>query len=149
MLLLVEDNPAEVVLLKEALKESPVPVSLCVVTDGEAALAFLHHEGGYHAAARPDLSVLDLNLPRMTGLAVLAQVKTERALQQIPVLILSSSLRDADIAQSYALGANAYLYKPFDLQDYFDTITEVIGFWCQRTVLPAHALCGSTLPRKE
>jgi CheY-like chemotaxis protein len=139
MLLLVEDNPADVVLLKEALKESPVPVPLCVVADGEAALAFLHHEGCYLAAARPDLIVLDLNLPGMTGLAVLAQVKTERALQQIPVLILTSSLQAADIAQSYALGANAYLHKPVELQEFFDTITEVIEFWCQRAVLPTHA----------
>jgi two-component system, chemotaxis family, response regulator Rcp1 len=136
MLLLVEDNPADVTLLKEALKESPVPVPLCVVADGEAALAFLHHEGCHQAAARPDLVLLDLNLPRLDSLAVLGQMKTESALKQIPVIILSNSLQPAAIAQSYALGANAYLHKPCELQDYVDMITELIGFWCQRTVLP-------------
>jgi two-component system, chemotaxis family, response regulator Rcp1 len=137
MLLLIEDNPADVVLLKEALKESPVPVQLSTVPDGTEALAFLHHQGRYHQAPRPDLIVLDLNLPQLTGQAVLAQVKNDEQLKQIPVVVLTSSTEPGDVAQSYELGANAYVHKPLELEEFFAMVHELIGFWYQRVVLPS------------
>ena len=139
MLLLIEDNPADVVLLKEALKESPIPIQLSTVCDGTEALAFLHHTGPYHAAPRPDLIVLDLNLPQLPGQAVLAQVKSDEHLKQIPVVVLTSSTDPADIAQSYELGANAYVQKPMELREFFAMVRELIGFWCRRAVLPSVA----------
>jgi chemotaxis family two-component system response regulator Rcp1 len=139
MLLLIEDNPADVVLLKEALKESPVPVQLSTVPDGPEALAFLHHEGRYHEAPRPDLIVLDLSLPKLKGQAVLAQMKSDASLKQIPVVVLTSSTRPEDVVQSYELGANAYVQKPLELMEYFAAVKELIRFWYQRVVLPSAA----------
>src|SRR5262245_2229571 len=136
MLLLVEDNPADVVLLKEALKESPVPVQLYTVRDGTDALAFLQHDDRYYEAPRPDLILLDLNLPRKSGHEVLAQLKSDANLKCIPVVILTSSTEPEDIEQSYALGANAYVQKPLELEEFFATIKDLVGFWCQRAVLP-------------
>jgi chemotaxis family two-component system response regulator Rcp1 len=143
MLLLVEDNPADIVLLREALKESPVPVQLCTVRDGTDALAFLQHEDRYREAPRPDLIVLDLNLPRKSGREVLAQVKSDASLKCIPVVILSSSTEPGDIEQSYELGANVYVRKPVDLEEYFATIRDLVGFWCQRAVLPSEGYAFS------
>jgi chemotaxis family two-component system response regulator Rcp1 len=141
MLLLVEDNRADVILLTEALKEAghdcPLPVELCTVATGRAALAFLHHEGRYHHAPRPDLIVLDLNLPGQSGQEVLAQVKSEGALRCIPVVVLTSSTRPEDIEQSYQLGANAYVHKSVELEEFFATVKALVGFWCQRVVLPS------------
>jgi chemotaxis family two-component system response regulator Rcp1 len=133
VLLLVEDNPAEVGLLKEALKRSPVPVQLCPVSDGTEALAFLYHADRYNAAPCPDLIVLDLNcgnLPELNGQAVLARLKTDVTLKQIPVVVFTSSTKPEDIAQSYALGANAYVQKPMELAEFFVLVDELIGFWC-------------------
>jgi chemotaxis family two-component system response regulator Rcp1 len=137
MLLLVEDNPADVVLLKEALKESPLPVQLCVVADGSEALAFLHHEQPYQDAPRPTLILLDLNVPRVPGQAVLAQVKAEANLKQIPIIVLSGSRRPDDIQQSYELGANAYLQKPLEFGAYVEMVQGLLDFWCRRAVLPS------------
>ena len=139
MLLLVEDNPADVVLLREALKESPIPVEFCTVPDGTDALAFLQHEDRYREAPRPSLIVLDLNLPRKSGHEVLAQVKSDTTLKSIPVVVLTSSSEPEDIEQSYELGANAYVQKPLALEEYFATIKDLVGFWCQRAVLPSEA----------
>ena len=139
MLLLVEDNPADVVLLKEALKESPIPVELYTVSDGTEALAFLHHADRYDEAPCPDLIVLDLNLPKLNGQAVLAHLKTDVTLKRIPVVVFTSSTNPDDIAQSYALGANAYVQKPLGLAEFFVMVHALIGFWCQRAVLPSAA----------
>ena len=142
MLLLIEDNPADVGLLKEALQKSPVPVQLCTVSDGTEALAFLHHADRYNEAPCPDLIVLDLNcgtLPELNGQAVLAHLKTDVTLKQIPVVVLTSSTKPQDIAQSYVLGANAYVQKPMELAEFFVLVHELIGFWCQRAILPSAA----------
>jgi len=139
MLLVVEDNPADVGLLKEALKESPVPVQLCTVPDGTDALAFLYHQDRYHEAPRPDLILLDLHLPQLPGQDVLAQIKTDATLKQIPVVVLTSSTKPEDVAQSYQLGANAYVQKPTELAAYIAAVKELIGFWYQRVILPPAA----------
>jgi two-component system, chemotaxis family, response regulator Rcp1 len=147
MLLLIEDNRADVFLLKEALKEArkeyPVPVQLYTVADGRTALAFLHHEGCYHHAPRPDLIVLDLHLPGPSGHEVLAQVKSEAALKCIPVVVFTSSTAPEDIEHSYALGANAYVCKAAELEEFFATIKDLVGFWCQRATLPSAAAVSS------
>src|SRR5262245_61338432 len=118
ILLLVEDNPGDVILFKEALKQTSVPIQLTTARDGRAALALLAHEPD-HEALWPDLIVLDLNLPQVNGQTVLAWVKSDKALKHIPVVILTNSTEPEDIQQSYALGANAYVQKPLELRDYF------------------------------
>lgn len=136
-LLLVEDNQGDVVLVREALKASPIQVSLHVVTDGEEALAFIRQQGPYTQAAQPDLILLDLNLPKQNGRAVLTAMHADPALKSIPVAVLTSSDKRQDIMDSYALGANCYLQKPMELEAYFTLIQTLVNFWARHvTLLP-------------
>lgn len=128
-ILLVEDNPADVGLTKEGLRESTVATNLHVVTDGRDALDFLSRTGKYSAAPRPDLVLLDLNLPSRGGLGVLADIKQAPELRSIPVVIVTSSYAETDIQAAYDLHANCYLTKPADLEKYFELIHQLAFFW--------------------
>ncbi len=135
--LLVEDNPADVRLTEEALKEGKVRNRLHSVPDGVEALAFLRREGRYADAVRPDLILLDLNLPRKSGREVLGEIKTDRALRHIPVVILTSSEAEKDIAQAYDLHANCYVTKPVDLDRFIEVVKSIEGFWFSIVKLPS------------
>ncbi|HEV8717881.1 MAG TPA: response regulator [Candidatus Binatia bacterium] len=128
-ILLVEDNPADVTLVQTALNESPIPYRLTVVTDGEEALAYLRQHGQYAQAVRPDLVLLDLDLPRKKGHEVLAELKQDEALQSIPVIILSTSQAATDIQRCYRLHANAYIVKPGDVEAFYHVIKQLEDFW--------------------
>ncbi len=137
-ILLVEDSPSDVRLIREALKETPIPVQITVAQDGVEAMDYLRstEEG---SANRPDLVLLDLNLPRKNGREVLAEVKTSPGLKQIPVLVMTSSQADEDIAQAYALNANCYITKPGDLQEYISVVRAIEDFWFLTATLPEGA----------
>ncbi len=127
--LLVDDNPADIDLTSDLLARSGYPSAVCAVTDGEEAMACLQRRGKYAAAPRPDLVLLDLNLPRKDGRVVLAEVKADASLRHTPIVILSTSQAGQDIAQSYELGANSYVCKPGNLQDYVAAIASIGDFW--------------------
>ncbi len=134
-ILLVEDSPSDVRLIREALKDTPVWVQLTVAQDGVEAIEYLHNsEKGL--AARPDLMLLDLNLPRKNGREVLAEVKTSPTLKQIPILVMTSSRSDEDIAQAYALNANCFITKPGDLDEYQNVVKAIEEFWFLTATLP-------------
>jgi CheY-like chemotaxis protein len=134
--LLVEDSPGDVRLTQEAFRKAMLSVHLHVAVDGVEAMAFLRREGEYANAPRPDLILLDLNLPKMDGREVLARVKTDLNLKTIPTVILTTSEAEADILKSYELQANAYLSKPGQL-DAFESLVQSIGdFWLTRAKLP-------------
>ncbi|MFL6462965.1 MAG: response regulator [Bryobacteraceae bacterium] len=134
-ILLVEDSPSDVRLIREALKETPVPVQITVAQDGVEAMEYLRstETGRSH---RPDLVLLDLNLPRKNGREVLAEVKSSPGLKQIPVLVMTSSRADEDIAQAYSLNANCYITKPGDLQEYINVVRAIEDFWFVTATLP-------------
>jgi chemotaxis family two-component system response regulator Rcp1 len=134
--LLVDDNPADIDLASDALAQCRHPHQISTVSDGEQALAFLHGEGEYAGKPRPDLVLLDLNLPRKDGRAVLAELKTDPALRRTPVVILSTSQAQQDIAHSYDLGANSYVCKPGNLHDYISAIHSIGEFWFGCARLP-------------
>src|SRR5271154_4989377 len=127
--LLVDDNPADVVLAREALAGGKHQSHINNVQDGEEALAFLHRAGTHSDAVRPDLVMLDLNLPRKNGRAVLAEAKADQTLRTIPVVVFSTSRSILDIASSYELGANCYVHKPGNLDDYFSALRSIEEFW--------------------
>lgn len=135
-ILLVEDNPGDVRLTREALKEGKVNNNLSVAPDGVEALAFLRKEGKYSGATRPDLILLDLNLPKMDGREVLAAVKADPALKNIPVVILTSSEAEQDIVRAYDLSANCYVTKPVDLDQFIHVVKSVEDFWFTIVKLP-------------
>jgi len=134
--LLVEDSPGDVRLTQEAFRHADPSVRLHVASDGVEAMAFLRREGEYGAARRPDLILLDLNLPKMDGREVLVQIKEDVSLQLIPTVILTTSDAEADVLESYQLQANCYLTKPVQL-DAFETLVKSINdFWLKRVTLP-------------
>lgn len=135
-ILLVEDNPGDVELTREALHDSKVHMNLSVVHDGVEALAFLRREGTYGDAPRPDLILLDLNLPRKDGRTVLGEIKAEPELRQIPVVILTSSQAEQDILRAYALHANCYVTKPVDLDQFITIVRSIEQFWFTIVKLP-------------
>ncbi len=135
-ILLVEDNPGDVRLTTEALSEGKILNNLNVVGNGVEALAFLNQEGKYKDAPRPDLILLDLNLPKKDGREVLAEIKTNRDLKRIPVVILTSSSADQDIATSYNLQANCYITKPLGLDQFLTVIQSIEQFWLTVVKLP-------------
>jgi chemotaxis family two-component system response regulator Rcp1 len=137
--LLVEDNPGDVRLTREALKEGKTHVRLSVVHDGEEALAFLRRQGPHAAAPRPDLILLDLNLPRKGGREVLAAVKADCQLRRIPVVVLTSSQAEQDILASYDLNANCYITKPVDLDQFIGVVRSIEDFWLTVVKLPRGA----------
>jgi chemotaxis family two-component system response regulator Rcp1 len=135
-ILLVEDSLADARLTKRALQKGPVAINLNVVRDGVEAMAFVHKHGQYSSAPRPDLILLDLNLPRKDGRAVLAEIKSDESLRTIPVVVLTTSVAPEDIATCYKLHANCFLVKPVDLQAFTSTILAIEEFWLTRTMLP-------------
>jgi CheY-like chemotaxis protein len=146
ILLLVEDNRADATLVQEALKASTLSVALYVVPDGLEALAFLHQEGPYTAAPRPDLVLLDLNMPRKDGHSVLAEVRHDPALLCLPIVIFSSSGEQADIDKSYELGANWYVRKPLGLEEFFQAVKTAVEQWATFEAEPSES---PTLIRAE
>jgi len=128
-ILLVEDNPADVHLTIEALKESPINTNLHTVEDGVEILAWLRKEGKYKDATIPDLILLDLNMPKKNGRDVLKEIKHDRSLKQIPVVVLTISSAEEDIAKSYENLANCYIIKPLDLNQFVKKIHIIIEFW--------------------
>jgi CheY-like chemotaxis protein len=133
--LLVEDNPGDIRLLQEAFKEAGLSWNLSIARDGEHAMAFLHHEGIYAASPRPALILLDLKLPRKDGPEVLADIKREKVLRNIPVVILSSSTNPDDVSRAYDLHANCYLAKPGDIESIMRLGRLIDGFWLRFAVL--------------
>lgn len=134
--LLVEDNPGDVRLTREALKEGKIRNNLHVARDGVEALAFLRREGEHAGAPRPDVILLDLNLPRKDGREVLGEVKQDPSLRQIPVVILTSSQADEDIVRAYDLHANCYISKPVDLDQFIKVVKSIEDFWFTVVKLP-------------
>lgn len=134
--LLVEDSPGDVRLTQEAFRTADPTVTLDVVADGVEAMQFLRRTGAHAGAARPSLILLDLNLPRMDGREVLAAIKGDEELRSIPTVILTTSDAEADIAQSYALQANAYLAKPVQLHEFEGLVKCISDFWLTRAKLP-------------
>lgn len=135
-ILLVEDNPGDVRLTVEALKEGKVNTNLSVVGDGVEAIAFLNQEGNYVTAPRPDLILLDLNLPKKNGREVLSEIKQDSNLKLIPVIILTTSKADDDICKSYSLQANCYITKPVELEEFLDVVKSIEDFWLEIVMLP-------------
>jgi CheY-like chemotaxis protein len=135
-ILLVEDNPGDIRLMVEALKEGQVANRLSVVHNGVEALAFLRREGKYADAPRPDLILLDLNLPKKDGREVLAEIKSDDRLRVIPVVILTTSQAEQDIIRSYNLHANCYINKPVDLEQFIEVLQLVENFWFTVVKLP-------------
>ena len=135
-ILLVEDSPSDVAMTAAAMREGPIAHELHVVDDGEKAMAFLRRQGEYAEAPRPDLVLLDLNLPRMDGREVLAAVKSDPLLELIPIVVLTTSAAEADILRSYRLHANAYITKPVALENFFAAIHGIENFWLSLVQLP-------------
>jgi two-component system, chemotaxis family, response regulator Rcp1 len=136
-ILLVEDNPGDVRLTREALKEAKFRNTLQVVGDGVEALAYLRQQGQYSGAVRPHLIMLDLNLPRMDGRELLAAIKKDADLVRIPVVVLSSSQAESDIARAYELHANCYVTKPVDIDHFLQVVKSIEEFWVEIVRLPS------------
>jgi two-component system, chemotaxis family, response regulator Rcp1 len=136
VVLLVEDSPGDVRLTQEVLREANESIQLHVASDGVEALAFLRHQGTHLDAPRPDLILLDLNLPRMDGRDVLAHIKADDGLKTIRIIILTTSEADADIARSYQLRANCYVSKPVQLGAFESLVKSINDFWLTKVKLP-------------
>jgi chemotaxis family two-component system response regulator Rcp1 len=134
--LLVEDSPGDVVLTREAFREANPSVQLHVANDGVEAMTFLRREAPHTKAPRPDLILLDLNLPRMDGREVLAIIKQDESLKRIPTVILTTSDAEADIVKSYQLQANCYLSKPVQLEEFETLVKSINDFWLNMAKLP-------------
>jgi chemotaxis family two-component system response regulator Rcp1 len=135
-ILLVEDSPGDVRLTREALRDGKVRNHLHVVPDGVQAMAFLRREGPYAEAPRPDLVLLDLNLPRKTGREVLQEVKSDPALAQIPVVVLTTSKADEDVVRAYESHANCFITKPVDFDQFLTVVRSIEDFWLTIVRLP-------------
>ena len=135
-ILLVEDSPGDVRLTQEALADAKIRNRISVVNDGLEALAFLQQEGQYEGAPRPDLILLDLNMPRMDGRELLAAIKLKDGLKMIPVVVLTTSDADADILKSYELQARCYITKPVDLEQFITVVAGIEEFWFSIVKLP-------------
>jgi CheY-like chemotaxis protein len=135
-ILLVEDNPGDVRLTKEALRDGKVQNNLHVVQDGVDAMAFLHREGPYAEKPRPDVILLDLNLPRKNGREVLAEVKSDPELMRIPVVVLTTSKDEQDVLKAYEYHANCYITKPVDLEQFLAVVRSIEDFWFTIVRLP-------------
>ncbi len=135
-ILLVEDSPGDVRLTQEALSRGKVTNKLHTVTDGVEAIAFLRREGQYADAVRPDLILLDLNLPKKSGHEVLAEIKADDELRRIPVVVLTISQAEQDILESYNLNCNCYIIKPVDLGQFLDMVQAIEDFWLTVVTLP-------------
>ncbi|SCG74322.1 response regulator [Micromonospora inositola] len=135
-ILVVDDDPGDVLMIEEALEDSDVEKVIDVVNDGQEAMEFLRREGRHTEARRPDVILLDLNMPRMDGRQVLGEVKRDEDLRTIPIVVLTTSNADTDIVGSYTLQANAYVTKPIDLDDFNDVVRRIDEFFGRVVVLP-------------
>ncbi len=135
-ILLVDDNPGDARLTSEALKDGQVESRLHIARDGAEALDFLRRKGGFGSAPRPDLILLDLNMPGMNGRQVLAEIKEDAALKQIPVVILTGSREMDDIVRTYDLQANCYVTKPIDFEQFIEMVRSITDFWLTTVQLP-------------
>ena len=137
--LLVEDSPGDVRLTREAFKDAKVHINLHVASDGAEAMAFLGRKGEHASAPRPDLILLDLNLPKKDGREVLEEIKVSPTLKSIPVVVLTTSASDADILRSYKLHANCYITKPVGLDGFLEVVKSIDNFWLTVVKLPSEA----------
>lgn len=135
-ILLIEDNPADIRLTKEAFREARIQNNIHVVQDGDGAIAFVHQDEPYQDAPRPDLILLDLNLPKKDGREVLEEIKADPQIHQIPIVILTTSNDEEDVLRSYNLHANAYLVKPIDVMRFIKMIQSLESFWLSFVRLP-------------
>jgi CheY-like chemotaxis protein len=135
-ILLVEDNPGDVRLTQEALKEGKVRNRLSVVEDGAKAIEFLYRRGAYAQAPRPDLILLDLNLPKKDGRQVLAEIKGDASLRSIPVVVLTTSQADEDVIRAYDLQVNCYITKPIELMQFLKVVKAIEDFWLTIVKMP-------------
>jgi chemotaxis family two-component system response regulator Rcp1 len=138
-ILLVEDSPTDVLLAREALEHAKVLNTLHVVPDGVEAMAFLRREAPYEDAPRPDLILLDLNLPRKDGREVLAEVKNDEKLKRIPIVVLTTSSAEEDVFRAYGLHANCYVTKPVDFDQFADVVKAIEHFWFSIVALPSES----------
>jgi len=136
-ILLVEDNPGDVKLTEEALKESKITNELFVATDGVEALDFLWHRGKFAKAPCPDIILMDLNLPKKSGKEVLAEIKADKKLRRIPVIVLTVSTAEEDVLKSYDLHANSYITKPINFDQFTRIVREIENFWFTIVTLPS------------
>ncbi len=135
-ILLVEDNPGDIRLIQEAFKDAKIRNALNVVGDGVEAMAYLRKQGKYEKLSRPDIVLLDLNLPKKNGREVLKEVKSDEALKSIPVVVLTVSKADEDVIKSYNLHANAYITKPLDFNQFYKVVKIIEDFWLTVVKLP-------------
>jgi len=135
-ILLIEDSPGDVRLTIEALKEAKVHNHLSVAADGAEAMEFLHRKGNHNAKPRPDLILLDLNLPKKDGREVLAEIKADPNLRRIPVVVLTTSRAEEDVVQAYDLHANCYITKPVDFKQFIKVVQSIEDFWLTVVKLP-------------
>jgi CheY-like chemotaxis protein len=135
-ILLVEDSPGDVRLTQEVMRDAKIANDLHVVDDGESAMAFLRQTGDYADHPRPDLVLLDLNLPRKDGREVLAEMSEDEDLRTVPVIVLTTSSAEQDILRSYQLSANAYITKPIDLDEFITVVRSIETFWLSIVRLP-------------
>ncbi|HEX2974695.1 MAG TPA: response regulator [Bacteroidales bacterium] len=138
-ILVVEDNPGDARLIREILNENKLYSSLYIVNDGVEAMSFLHNEGKFSIAPKPDLIILDLNLPRKDGREVLAEIKADDELKHIPIVIMTISQAEEDILKTYKLHANCYITKPIDLNEFIKVIKSIEDFWFSVVKLPPKA----------
>jgi chemotaxis family two-component system response regulator Rcp1 len=139
-ILLVEDNPADIKITERALKQSALPVELIVVRDGQEAIEYLLQQGPFAASPnwrRPDLVLLDINLPRLSGHEVLKKIRSTPALRTVPVIVLTTSRREEDIQNVYAAGANTYIEKPADFNRFLDVLKTIQLYWLDMALLPS------------
>ena len=135
-ILLVEDSPGDVLLTREALRDARVPNELNVVGDGEEAMRYLRHEGEFADRPKPDIVLLDLNLPRKDGREVLEEVKSDPELRRIPVIVLTTSSADGDVLRAYDAHANSYIRKPVDLEKFMRVVRSIEDYWTGFVALP-------------
>lgn len=135
-ILLVEDSPSDILITQEAFEQAKLMNRLHVVEDGVEALAFLRRQGRHHQAPRPDLILLDWNLPRKNGSEVLAELKADQELKLIPVVILTTSKAEEDVFKAYGLYANCYITKPVDFADFIEVVQAIDHFWFDLVTLP-------------
>ncbi len=141
-ILLVEDNPADVLMTRSAFEDFKITNTLHVVEDGADALEFLRGQGNFAGAPRPDLIMLDLNLPRKNGREVLAEIKADPALRNIPVVVLTTSKSEQDVLQSYELHANCYIVKPVGFKNFVEAIKSIKNYWFSLVTLPSEVENG-------
>ncbi|MEB2784210.1 response regulator [Algoriphagus persicinus] len=134
-ILLVEDNEGDIVLTLEAFEEGKIKTEISVVKNGQDALDYLYNRGKYEKSEKPDLILLDINIPIITGLDVLKEIKTDTKLKKIPVIVLTTSSNEKDINMAYQNHANSYIVKPIELEDFLKAVLKIEEFWIQLTTL--------------